>query len=1119
MTDLATIGFRGDTSGIDKVNKHLNKLGKTGEKTEGKLNKSSKGISKSFKIMAGAIAAAYAGIQAVSELVTTNREFGVLNAQLITATGNAKNAAKAFDALSQFAARTPYDLQQTTRAFTQLVNLGLTPSEAALESYGNTAAAMGKDLSQLVEAVADATTGEFERLKEFGIKSKSEGDRVTFTFRGVSKTVAKEAAAIESYLMRIGQVEFAGAMANRVEELDGIISNFEDTWDGLIRTIGQAGATSVIEDAVRGITSAIQYVDDLIKSGAIANFFEAWIIPFQSFINAFSAGFDWISSFISDKTEGWWESFKTFILNVQTNVIFIPETIKTMVQRTGLELSALGDIAMIYGEMFADLLVVNFKKTVDIAGVYVDKLISVLNPLSDEYDLKSNLSQVSRFYNSTIGDIVMGATQRADTVRASLDKETTAIKVNLQEQKNEYKERITQTDDILEAYRAERIELGKLTKDRLTAFKITPTGGGGAANFTKDIKEAADATVDLLSAFQALSDQGSKDYQRLAVAINAVTAAQKIQAAVAAATISTVTAAATAGLSLIGTLDVLFDDDFEDISIKMQQQQGLNEWNDKADSINDSVEITADATKDLVGINTDMLKTLINLQSSVSGAAGIIARDVTMPTATANINENLLSFITDTSFASVFGSNFITEALDFISFNWAFDAIGKWLGGSSKVVNEGIMILGNTLSSLIDDVSVAAFQTIKYKKWKFGSSKSKTAYQDITDEVGSQFALVFEALADSVAQGAKALGLSEQEIENAISSFMVDTITISTKGMSTSEIMTALEDVFSQVFNEMALAVVPWIREFQDAGEDLGATISRVASEVAIADYLVDVFGTTFGDKMADPRAYAEAADNLTSLVGGVESLSDATSGFIDSFATDEQQFEILSNALFDAFREVGLNLPATSSGLYDLVGAIDASTESGQKQLATILNLTGTADAYYGLLEKQNKAMASLSGSLSGAVMDIYNISDGIAQVSLDAALAAARLGDFDLAESLDLSDYTLKQSDFATLADFNIAQAEAANKLFQISELAAEQTGDIQTQQLDVLREINANLIAVYQPERDVAVREEMAAQRKEIEQMKTLNQSMASSAAMTTSILKEIRGNGLLTYTETA
>ena len=47
----------------------------------------------------------------------------------------------------------------------------------------NTASAMGKIVEQFVEAVADASTGEFERLKEFGIKASSEGDRQPLRFR------------------------------------------------------------------------------------------------------------------------------------------------------------------------------------------------------------------------------------------------------------------------------------------------------------------------------------------------------------------------------------------------------------------------------------------------------------------------------------------------------------------------------------------------------------------------------------------------------------------------------------------------------------------------------------------------------------------------------------------------------------------------------------------------------------------------------------------------------------------------------------------------------------------------------------------------------------------------
>ncbi|MDK4675262.1 hypothetical protein QG061_10000, partial [Kingella kingae] len=40
-------------------------------------------------------------------------------------------------------------------------------------TLGDTAAGMGKPLMQTVEAIADAMTGQNERLKEFGIKAEA----------------------------------------------------------------------------------------------------------------------------------------------------------------------------------------------------------------------------------------------------------------------------------------------------------------------------------------------------------------------------------------------------------------------------------------------------------------------------------------------------------------------------------------------------------------------------------------------------------------------------------------------------------------------------------------------------------------------------------------------------------------------------------------------------------------------------------------------------------------------------------------------------------------------------------------------------------------------------------
>src|SRR5690606_23745186 len=141
-------------------------------------------------------------------------------------------------------------------------NLVLKPSEAALTSYGNTDAAMGKDLDQMIEAVADATTGEFERLKEFGIKASQENGKVSLTFKGQTTTIRNNAKEIEKYLLNLGNVDFSGAMENRMKTLDGSIANLEDTIDGLFLKVSQSGIGDAIKAGVDGASESLETLGD-----------------------------------------------------------------------------------------------------------------------------------------------------------------------------------------------------------------------------------------------------------------------------------------------------------------------------------------------------------------------------------------------------------------------------------------------------------------------------------------------------------------------------------------------------------------------------------------------------------------------------------------------------------------------------------------------------------------------------------------------------------------------------------------------------------------------------------------------------------------------------------------
>jgi len=248
--------------------------------------------------LAPAFAAAFAG----GKIVDTITKFERLEASLKTVTGSAEKAAAAFKHIQEFAAKTPFQLNEVTSAFIKLKALGLTPSEAALKSYGNTAIAMGKSLDQMIEAIADATTGEFERLKEFGIKARTQGEQVTFTFQGISTTVGKNAAEIEAYLRSIGEVQFAGAIEAKANTLVTAIARMKDAFFKLVKAIGDAGLTELLIKIANGISWLVNKMTESIDP--IRVWCMTIITEIQKFGNLFIAVFKGIGAAFSAFVEG-----------------------------------------------------------------------------------------------------------------------------------------------------------------------------------------------------------------------------------------------------------------------------------------------------------------------------------------------------------------------------------------------------------------------------------------------------------------------------------------------------------------------------------------------------------------------------------------------------------------------------------------------------------------------------------------------------------------------------------------------------------------------------------------------------------------------------------------------
>ncbi len=190
-------------------------------------------------------------------LIETNKNFQQLQASLTTFTGSAKNGARAFQILQDFASKTPFSVQEVTASFNILIARGIRPTVAELEAFGDIAAGSGKSFSQLAEAVADAAVGEFERLKEFGIKAGKEKDKVVISFGGAKQKIENDSASIIKALTGIAKTGFAGATERQAKTLSGAFSNFGDAVDAAAFAIGKQGLNKEINRVTREFSKLI----------------------------------------------------------------------------------------------------------------------------------------------------------------------------------------------------------------------------------------------------------------------------------------------------------------------------------------------------------------------------------------------------------------------------------------------------------------------------------------------------------------------------------------------------------------------------------------------------------------------------------------------------------------------------------------------------------------------------------------------------------------------------------------------------------------------------------------------------------------------------------------------
>ena len=219
-------------------------------------------ISSLLPQVAGALSIASLG----NQIFEVTKKFEGYIQTLKNAYGSSTKAQGAFDKIQNFAAKTPYSVDELTAAFIKLKNRGFDPTTAELTKMGDLAASQGKSFDQYVEALLDAQTGEYERLKEFGIKAKTTGDLVTFSFKGIEKQVKKtDQEAIRNAIISFGELKgVVGGMAGQATTLEGKLSNMGDTWDSIMFNMGKSGK-GFLSDMIDLANELLTAFNDLIE--------------------------------------------------------------------------------------------------------------------------------------------------------------------------------------------------------------------------------------------------------------------------------------------------------------------------------------------------------------------------------------------------------------------------------------------------------------------------------------------------------------------------------------------------------------------------------------------------------------------------------------------------------------------------------------------------------------------------------------------------------------------------------------------------------------------------------------------------------------------------------------
>lgn len=320
--------------------------------------------------------------------------------------------------------------------------------------------------------------------------------------------------------------------------------------------------------------------------------------------------------------------------------------------------------------------------------------------------------------------------------------------------------------------------------------------------------------------------------------------------------------------------------------------------------------------------------------------------------------------------------------------------IGSLFGTKTSVVGQGIYGGAQSLGGIMAGGFEGQYYTDIQKKKKFlgitTSTRYSTQYSEASAELERQFSLIFTGFYDAISAAAGPLGLSLDEVQARLDSFVINIGKIDLKGLTGAQIQEKLAAVFGAAADNLARYAIAGLDQFQQVGEGYFETLIRVASSVEAVTGAMTMLGRSTNLTIA-------ASMNLVELFGTVSDMTAATGEYFALYYTGTEQAAARTAQMTSALAGMGLAMPDGIAGFRALVEAQDLTTEAGRA-------------AYVALIQ-----LAPAFADLVGAAQD---------------AASAAAIAD----ERASLERRLLElQADTTALRALDLAQLDASNRALQ--------------------------------------------------------------------------------------